>query len=99
MRPAALQYPALAGKDLLWAFPEASAVITKPPNRGHVANWFGSMNVRERRTFWACTIIAGCGGFVRGGLPGAARWRYSRSALTFRDQRVPDCALVPFSDA
>jgi MFS family permease len=49
-----LQYPAPAGKDLLWAFPVASAVITNLPNRGHVANWFSSMNVRERRTFWAC---------------------------------------------
>ena len=49
-----LQYPAPAGKDLLWAFPVASAVITDLPNRGHVANWFSSMNVRERRTFWAC---------------------------------------------
>ncbi len=39
---------------MLGAFPVAGAVITKPPNRGHMANWFGSMNVRERRTFWAC---------------------------------------------
>ena len=53
MRPAVLQYPAPPG-NLPWAFPVASAVITKPPNRGHMANWFGSMNVRERRTFWAC---------------------------------------------